>query len=164
MKYLITTMSLIALVSCKDQKQETVNDATEVIETTVEQTKGHEHETHSTAFDNSWTDEIQLNGIQKWEANAETNEGILKMKNTIKSQTTNTLEAFEKLAIQLNDDKNFVVKNCTMKGASHDNLHIWLMPLIEKIDALSKAKTIEDATIIKQSIEENVNAYSTYFE
>ena len=51
-----------------------------------------------------------------------------------------------------------------MKGDSHDNLHVWLLPLIAKIDALSEAKTIEDAAKLKQSIKENMNAYFDYFE
>jgi hypothetical protein len=162
MKYLITIISLIALVSCKDQKQEAVNNAAEEIETSAEPT--NEQEAPSTAFDNSWANEIQLNGVQKWDANAATNEGVSKMKNRIDSQSSITLEAFHDVAQQLNEDKNYVVKNCTMKGASHDNLHIWLMPLIEKIDALSMAQSIEEASMIKQSIVDHLNAYTTYFK
>ena len=51
-----------------------------------------------------------------------------------------------------------------MKGAPHDNLHVWLLPLIEKIEALSESKTVEEASKLKESIVENVNAYSNYFE
>ncbi len=51
-----------------------------------------------------------------------------------------------------------------MEGASHDNLHIWLLPLIAKIDALSEVKTIEDAAKIKLSIQKNINEYNTYFQ
>jgi len=38
------------------------------------------------------------------------------------------------------------------------------LPLIAKIDALSEAKTIEDAAKLKQSIEENINGYADYFK
>jgi ABC-type Zn2+ transport system substrate-binding protein/surface adhesin len=51
-----------------------------------------------------------------------------------------------------------------MKEPSHDNLHVWLLPLIDKIDALKEAKTIEEAQQIYISIEQNLNAYNTYFE
>ena len=51
-----------------------------------------------------------------------------------------------------------------MKGASHDNLHVWLYPLIQKIGALSDTNNLVEASKIKQSIEENINAYGTYFQ
>lgn len=51
-----------------------------------------------------------------------------------------------------------------MKGPSHDNLHVWLLPLIEKIDALEETKTLDEAQRIYKSIEQNVNAYDEYFE
>ena len=86
------------------------------------------------------------------------------MQNSIKTQRTNTLDTYHKLAKQLNDEKNYVIKNCTMKGASHDNLHVWLLPLIKKIERLSETKTLEEASKLKYSIDANVNAYTNYFE
>ncbi len=162
MKYVIFTLSLLALVSCKDSKNKDTETGT------VELATGTNNDYHdqeaSNVYANAWTSEIKLNDGNKWKANTETNEGISKMKNSIKAQTSSTIDAYHKLAEQLDDDKNFIVKNCTMKGASHDNLHVWILPLMEKIEALSEAKTIEDASKLKQSIEENVNAYHTYFE
>ena len=145
MKHLFLAISLLALISCKNNKKE------EVIEV-------------NSLYSNTWIKEIKLNDGNKWQANSETNEGILKMQNSIKTQPTNTLVEYFALVEQLNVDKNYVIKNCTMKGASHDNLHVWLLPLIAKIDALSEAKTIEDAAKLKQSIKENINGYADYFK
>ena len=110
-----------------------------------------------------WMKEIQLNNGAKWEANIETTEGARKMQELLKTQTTSTLDDYHQFASKLNDVKKKVVKECTMKGASHDNLHIWLYPLIEKIAALSKTNDLGEASKIKQSIEENIDAYNTYF-
>ena len=163
MKYLIFTMSLLALVSCKDNKNQETENKEKAVETSVETTnEHHEHET-SNIYANAWTNDIELNNGSKWQANIETNEGVERMKKSLKTQTTNSLEDYSKLVEQLNVDKNYVIKNCTMKGDSHDNLHVWLMPLIEKIEALSEAKTLEEAAKLKQSIEENVNAYDSIF-
>lgn len=164
MKYLIFTISLLALASCKDSKNQESSTEKESVEQTIEAKEEHHSDEASNVYDNSWTKEIVMNNGEKWEANIETNEGVQKMQNSIKTETTTTLEDYHKLAQQLNDDKNFVIKNCTMKGASHDNLHVWLLPLMAKIEALSEAKTVEDAAKIKHSIEENINAYSDYFE
>lgn len=145
MKHLFLTLIIITLVSCKDSKKEVTVEVDNL-------------------YSNTWIKEIKLNDGDKWEANSETNEGILKMQNSLKKASTNTLDEYYQLAEKLNVDKNYVIKNCTMKGASHDNLHVWLLPLIAKIDALSNTKTIEDAKKLKQSIEENINAYANYFE
>jgi len=145
-KKIILLVSVITLfVSCKNTEKEEVVDV-------------------SGLYSNTWVKEIELNDGNKWQANSETNEGILKMQNSIKTQPTNTLVEYFALVEQLNVDKNYVIKNCTMKGDSHDNLHVWLLPLIAKIDALSEAKTIEDAAKLKQSIEENINGYADYFK
>ncbi|PKV50564.1 hypothetical protein ATE84_2623 [Aquimarina sp. MAR_2010_214] len=162
MKHLIFTLSLLAFVSCKDNKQERTK--TEVVDQSVDTEKEHHNEETSNLYENTWINNIKLNNGNKWQANTETNEGILKMQNSIKTQTTSTLEDYYKLADQLNNDKNYVIKNCTMKGASHDNLHVWLLPLMEKIEALSEIKTITGASKLKHSIEENINAYSEYFQ
>jgi hypothetical protein len=160
MKHAIFAICLLAIVSCKDSKNQEKEINTDAVEAT------HEDyiEKASNVYANSWIKEIETNEDGKWEANAETNEGVQKMQNNIKTHITNTLDAYHKLAEQLNDDKNYVIKNCTMKGAPHDNLHVWLLPLMEKIEALSESKTVEEASKLKQSIVENVNAYSNYFE
>ena len=144
MKPIFYVLMLFALVSCKQNKKQ---EAAEV----------------NDLYSNSWTQEIKLDNGKKWQANSETNEGVLKMQNSIKDFSSNTLEGYYELAEKLNVDKNYVIKNCTMKGDSHDNLHVWLLPLIAKLDALSEANTIEEAAKLKQSIEENINEYADYF-
>ncbi|MDE3741136.1 hypothetical protein [Maribacter polysaccharolyticus] len=165
MKYLILVLSLMALVSCKDGKNK--EDKTITSTTTkpaLASTNKEWQNGASSVYDNSWTEEIVMNNGIKWKADATTNEVILKMQNNIEVQTLKTLEDYHQLAEQLNEDIFFIVNNCTMKGGSHDNLHIWLVPLIHKIEALSETKTIENASKIKNSIIENIVFYDNYFE
>jgi hypothetical protein len=164
MKHLIFSISLLALVSCKDSKNQETDQKKDTFEESTEITKEHhEHET-SGIYTNAWTSEINLNNGSKWQANAETNEGVKKMEDVLKTFKTTTIDDYHELANQLNSSKNFVIKNCTMKGDSHDNLHVWLLPLMDKIEALSEVKAIDEAAKLKQSIYENVNAYNTYFQ
>jgi hypothetical protein len=164
MKHLIFAMSLLALVSCKDNKNQENKSEMDTVQKSAEDKEEHYNVEASNVYENAWTKEIEMNNGAKWEANAETNEGVQKMQNSIQTQTTSTLDEYHKLAKQLNEDKNYVIKNCTMKGASHDNLHVWLLPLMAKIEALSESKTIEDAEKIKHSINENISAYKRYFQ
>ena len=101
---------------------------------------------------------------EKWQANPETTVGVNNMLKLLKSGDLKTVADYHNLASQLNEEKNFVIKECTMKGASHDNLHIFLLPLIEKIDALGKVSTTTEGSEITASIEENLNGYYNYFK
>ncbi|MDX1318294.1 MAG: hypothetical protein R3262_12125, partial [Xanthomarina gelatinilytica] len=146
MKNVIITIGLLALVGCKDSKSQ--DTKTESVEHSAEIHNDHEGHDASGVYANAWVNEIQKDNGEKWQADDTTNEGVKNLENTINSVTPSTLEEFHKLAEQLNEQKNFLVKNCTMKGASHDNLHVWLHPLIEKINALLKTETVEDAAKI----------------
>lgn len=160
MKYIIFTISLLVFVGCKDNE----NQKTKTVKQAEKPQKEGINQDTAKVYLNTWINEITLNDGNKWQANAATNEGVLKMKNSIKIHETNSLQEYYQLAKQLDSDKNFVIKNCTMKGASHENLHVWLLPLMAKIEALSKTKSIEVASKLKQSIAENINEYANYFE
>lgn len=167
MKRSILSIAMMAFIfiSCNNSKKE--EHATEHnLQKEVESVSHENHdEHHSNATINSnWMDEIQLDNGSKWLANAETTEGVVKMKNILEAQETSTLYDYHQLAAELTDAKNYVIKECTMKGPSHDNLHVWLLPLMDKIDALSEVNNLEDASKIKESIIENVHAYDIYFQ
>lgn len=164
MKKLILILALTAFIGCKNNKEQDSLQKTESINHTVETVNNQDNNEDLDVYYNTWTKEIKTNNGDKWQANTETNDGVERMKGTIKLLKTNTLNDYHELAKKLNIDKNYVIKNCTMQGASHDNLHIWLLPLMEKIDVLSDIKNLEAAAKLKNSIEENITAYYTYFK
>ena len=156
MKHSVIIILLIAaaFAGCKNtEKQNEAKSPKEVV-----------HEQESDLLSTAWMGEMQLNENSKWDANSETTEGVAKMQELLKTQTTSSIEDYHQLANKLNEVKNNVVKECTMKGASHDNLHIWLYPLILKVEALSNTNDIKEASKLKQSIIENVAAYDIYFQ
>src|SRR5690606_40529319 len=75
------------------------------------------------------------------------------MLNLVKTSDPKTVEDYHTLASKLNEDKNYVVKKCTMEGPSHDNLHVFLHPLIEKIEALGEVSTTDEGAKITRSEE-----------
>ncbi len=161
---LITAIVSALLIGCNETKHKEVNTET------VETTEGiHEHEMEEMAaethtMNNAWVNEIRLDNGSKWEANLETTEGVDKMLKLVKSSDPKTVEDYHSLASKLNDDKNVVVKKCTMEGPSHDNLHVFLHPLIEKIEALGKVSTTDEGTEVTASIKENLEGYYNYFQ
>lgn len=166
MKKVIFTLAVLSalMISCKDNQ--TTNAETS-LETEVQHEAEivKEHQEHDEmALNNDWVKEIQLNNGSKWDANLETTKGVENMTNLIKASDPKSVEDYHNLASKLNDEKNFVVKECTMEGASHDNLHVFLHPLIEKIGALGKVATVDEGSEITTSIRENLDAYSDYFK
>ena len=85
MKYLIFAMSLLALVSCKDNKNQESKTKMDTVEESADVKEEHHNDEASNVYENAWIKEIVMNNGAKWEANAETNEGVQKMQNTIKT-------------------------------------------------------------------------------
>ncbi len=115
------------------------------------------------ALNDTWVNDIILNNGIKWSANMETTDGVREMLTLIKDNKTTTTDDYKKLGIALNNVKNTVVKECTMKGASHDNLHVWLHPLIEKIELLQKVENAEKGEQLTSNIKKHLKGYYDYF-
>lgn len=111
----------------------------------------------------AWIDEISLDQGAKWTANAETTAGVSQMLALIESSNADTAPDHQKLGDGLAEIKNMVVRECTMTGASHDNLHIWLYPLISKIELLQKAESKESGTALTEEIRGHLEKYYDFF-
>ncbi len=161
MKKTILATAIISafLISCNETKHK--HESTDA-STPLSNHEEMAAETHT--MDNAWVNEIKLDNGSKWEANLETTEGVDKMLDLVKSSNPKTVEDYQALASKLNEDKNFVVKKCTMEGPSHDNLHVFLHPLIEKINALGKVSTTDEGAEVTASIKENLEGYYNYFK
>ncbi len=166
MKKTILSLAIVSavLISCNETKHK--EGRTDSVEATEEV---HEHQmeemtTEKHVMNNEWVKEIKLDNGNKWQANIETTEGVNKMLSSVKSSEPKTVEDYHALASKLNDDKNVVVKKCTMEGPSHDNLHVFLHPLIEKIEALGKVSTPAEGAEVTASIKENLDGYYEYFK
>lgn len=139
--FLIIAILSLTLTSCNDEKKQT-----------------------DSALNNNWKKEIKLDDGAKWAANIETTKGVIDLQILIKTHNKTTVDEYVSLGKKLNERKNILVDECTMEGPSHDNLHIFLYPLIQKINLLLETKSTEDATKIVSSISDNLTAYNTYFK
>ena len=157
MKKALLTAAIFSaiLVSCNDNKSKNEH--------------AHEHHDHETmaehgTLDNEWVNDMALNGDELWEANPETNEGVAEMIRTVEESDPQSVAEYHELAHQLNETKNYVVKECTMVGESHEYLHVFLHPLIEKIDALGKVSTVDEGAEIREQTINNLHLYHEYFQ
>lgn len=149
------------MIGCKETKKE--NHATD--ETITTEISSHENQSESAnELNNDWVDDIVLNNGVKWQANKETTDGVRTMLSLIHEKKASTIDDYNELGDKLNKAKNTVVKQCTMKGPSHDNLHVWLYPLTKKIEQLQKSEITNEGAETLASIIDNLNAYATYFK
>ena len=158
MKLKITFLIVLSLnfINCKQEVKVEAKSKDTVISTTKNNKAPH--------LNNNWVAEMALNNGAKWEANLETTSGVANMAKLIGETKTISVEDYRNLGDSLNNVKNTLVKECTMTGASHDNLHIFLHPLIQKIELLQKTGSAETGAQIKESITGHLNAYYIYFE
>ncbi len=154
---IITAGLALGIIGCKENKKPNpveVTNETKKIDGTTGETKRP---------DDTWINDMELNNGTKWKANKETTDGVMAMLTLInENKKWNTVE-YKKLGDDLNEVKNTVVKECTMKGASHDNLHVWLHSLIEKIEMLQRTESNNEGEYLAYDIKNHVEGYYKYF-
>ncbi len=157
-RILILTAALsLGIIGCKENKKANpveVANETLIIDGTSGATKRP---------DDTWINDIALNNGNKWKANKETTDGVIAMLTLINENKTWNTGEYKKLGDDLNEVKNTVVKECTMKGASHDNLHVWLHPLIEKIEMLQRTESNNEGEYLTYNIKNHLEGYYVYF-
>ena len=153
MNKLILTFAVgsILLGSCSNATNEKLNNQTEVAEQNE-----HLHDDESKA--------LQLNSGEKWVVNEEMKPFILKAARILNQYLESESQDYQTLAAQLKEKNSGLIKSCTMKGESHDELHKWLYPHIELIESLSKAESTEQANKIVTDLQASFSTYNQYFQ
>lgn len=160
MKNLIPTLILILVLatSCNNTK-----NTKEVRDDVMKTNKGKTDTNTPTNLTFDWQEDMALDNGKKWQANPETTEGIQAMLELVNNHDMSTVKSFKQLGDDLNIIKNYTIKSCTMKGKSHDNLHVFLLPLMEKISELSNVSSTPEGHDLQGYIQEHLELYTTYF-
>lgn len=97
---------------------------------------------------------------KKWQADEATIQGIRQMSATAAAGRAGTLQG-KALADSLSANFADIFKKCTMKGAAHDQLHLYLQPLKQQLDAL---KGGADETKLVNEMLDHLAKFDQYFE
>ena len=116
----------------------------------------HQHDDESKA--------LKLNSGVKWVVNEEMKPFILEAESILNQHIKSQSQDYQALAAQLKEKNSGLIKSCTMKGESHDELHKWLHPHIELIESLSNAETAEEANKIITHLQTSFSTYNQYFQ
>lgn len=153
MNKLILTFAVgsLLLYSCGNSTNEKLNNQTEVAEQ-----NDHLHDVESEA--------LQLNSGEKWVVNEEMKPFILEAEGILNQYIESQSQDHQTLAAQLKEKNSGLIKSCTMKGESHDELHKWLYPHIELIESLSKTESTEQANKFITDLQASFSTYNQYFQ
>ena len=109
------------------------------------------------------TDVPTLDHGQKWAVNSEMKPYVENGRQLVNEYPTDGSGDHAALAAKLMEQNELLIKSCTMKGESHDQLHKWLHPHLELTKELETASATEAGEIV-QSLRESYALYGQYFE
>ncbi len=108
---------------------------------------------------------LQLNNGEKWEANAETTAGIAKMKDIVVEDIEDgRISHYAAMGQRLNIELQQIFNSCNMTGPAHDQLHIFIMPLVNICNELEVVEEEEEAMILQKNILKQINKYTEFFQ
>lgn len=107
---------------------------------------------------------VTLENGQRWIANAETTQGINNMFLHIASMPeAPAVEDYHALKAKLNTEFETILQKCTMAGRAHTELHVYLMPLLEKIKNLD-VRSLEEGRVAVGELKLYLEDYKKYFQ
>jgi hypothetical protein len=102
----------------------------------------------------------------KMKANPETVEGMLMIQQIIKNfwNTSEENRNYAALGQELSFQTDYIIKNCSMKGTDHDELHKVLHPILNRIKSIKNAASYEEADEHLKEIEKLTQKFFNRFE
>lgn len=107
---------------------------------------------------------ITLDNGQKWVVNSQMRPFIEQGEQLVNAYISNGDSDYLLLAQNLKQTNTELIKSCTMTGKSHDQLHLWLHPHIQIVEALSKQSDLEQSNQIINQLQQSYNQYHVFFE
>lgn len=150
MKKLIVFGSIL-LWSCSSQSEKST-------------THDQEAETRAAHHHDESSETIELNNGEKWVVNEEMKPFVRTGSELVNAYIQEDQSDYKVLAEQLKDQNNQLIKSCTMKGKSHDELHKWLHAHLELVKKLEKQADAAKASGIVLQLKNSYQEYHQYFK
>ncbi len=148
---------VLALSACNTSAEKKTTSEKE------KQIKTEQKQTHPTDSQNLTKRGAHWNSGERWKVNDEMVPHLRAAEKALEDYQTNGSNKFSQLAEELKKHNDQLISSCTMKGESHEQLHLWLRPHIQLIKALSEAKNKEEANKLITELEASFKKYHSYF-
>lgn len=107
--------------------------------------------------------ELKLNNGEKWVANTETHEGLKSMDSIMQAFVNSNATDYLELGKQLSKQTSYIIEKCSMKGESHDQLHVVLVPMLDEISILKESNNAEASNVAVSRLEQLIQQYFKHF-
>lgn len=131
---------------------------------TDNQTNKVETSTESTTEQASKPTELGLNNGAKWQVNPEMMVFVDASEQLVTDFSAASQDSYAELVIELEKNRDALISSCTMRGASHDALHLWLEPYMGQINQLKTAENEEEKSKTIAEIKASFQTFYAYFE
>jgi 50S ribosomal subunit-associated GTPase HflX len=145
---LLFSTIVVLTLSCNSGSKETEKNKETQTETKVETEHHHDHEA------------IVLNNGEKWKVDDNMMTHIRNMEKDVIAIADNSDKNYKELTSKLKTNLDLLTSNCTMKGQAHNELHKWLVPYIELVDALEK----DQSEAQFKAIQDSFQTFNQYFQ
>ena len=98
---------------------------------------------------------LRLDGAKRWKADEHTKQAVA----ALKARLADPALHGQALGDALDKEVQALVRGCTMDGEAHNQLHHWLLPLIDQIKGVQQGK--EGAA---EQVRASVAAFEAHFE
>lgn len=150
---ILTATILMASCESKAESKDELSKSEEIKK--LEEVKEDTHENEGI---------LSLNNGSLWSANVETTTGINNMINLMNSfSDKESTEAYTTLKNNLEAEFNTILKECTMKGESHNQLHNFLVPMKEMFEGIDSSD-LEICKINFNTLNKHLTEYTKYFK
>lgn len=148
-KTIVLSIGVLLFWSCNNAEKKITSAEEEV------RTEHHHHEDQKP---------IELDNGGKWAVNEEMKIHVLKGEELVNNYLVAGLSDYKTLAEQVKEQNDQLIKSCTMKGKSHDELHKWLHPHLETVKKLEQETDAGKANEIVLQLQHSYKEYHNYFQ
>lgn len=106
---------------------------------------------------------LGLNGDEPWKVNPEMMVHLNLIEEEVNAFQAQDSLSYNVLGNSLKGHLKNLISSCTMKGAAHDELHVWLMPFMSHVNTLIAANTPKEQTEVYEQIKADLKEFSIYF-
>jgi len=127
-----------------------------------EKTPNHQQDTIISNVNNPYN--IELNDGKKWKVVPEMMAIIRSMETQVNEFHGKEMDQHINNANELQHKVDSLTSNCTMTGKAHDELHKWLLPYLDMVEAYNQTNNQEDADSIFLEIKNSFVNMNQFFE
>lgn len=111
--------------------------------------------------------ELTLNKGSKWNTDESTRlhaANLMALTSAFNKKEVTSIAGYHSLAADLQKELGALVKDCRMKGADHEALHLWLSPVMKQTADLKAAVTPDEGKKITAHLTSDIQKFNQYFQ